>query len=711
MAQGLKRTVAGLMCVLWCSVLAPLAGNAEGEPALITDYNALMSAVSEAKDGDVLLCGDIDFSPASPDVPNSMMCITVDKSITIRNGKAEGPAVFLNGGFLLAGSKLSGSTLSVTFEGILFDGGADPDALTRADYDYPWSEAEQTYTYYAPLKAQQAVALKGSVAASFTGCTFRHYMHEYGPVIDLRYADYTDNEYLSQIFPDYSTCRVDLAFDGCTVEGNTALHDGGAIYIEGNGNVFMHARNSRFVDNRSVVGEFSRGGGAVFALGAELNFEGCTFEDNTANHAFSDSTLPEYDTHKGGALLLEQGSLTMVCSTVRGNTASVGGGISLTNVKAELDGCRLQGNRAEAKAINPDGMVGPWSNMSQAGALYVEGNRNLVAALVNCDIRDNTAANVYGGIYGYYVPFEDPSLGTYAIKLTLCTYEGNRSEAGFDYASVGDLLWMSHPGDTFTNPHLTSRGCYIVDGTFATDFPREEMPSDENGYNYFAPTANEVARKSTIPAAVASEWLGGRYGDRLSEVTVGSNYASHLYEEETDTSEPETTVELETTGEPGTTAEPESTGDPGVSEAPPPAVAGEEASPLPWILGMGLPLLICLGLGIFIWHRRRAAMRALPPPAANENHAGPAVRTVMTRYEDVEIDRIITLMPETGHLTGRELEVLREILRGRKQSEVAYYLGIEVSTVKDFYKKIYAKLGVENKDALLVKVSEALKKS
>ncbi len=79
---------------------------------------------------------------------------------------------------------------------------------------------------------------------------------------------------------------------------------------------------------------------------------------------------------------------------------------------------------------------------------------------------------------------------------------------------------------------------------------------------------------------------------------------------------------------------------------------------------------------------------------------------VMTRYSDAEIERLLALLPEIALFTARELEVLREILRGRKQSEVAHYLGIEVSTVKDFYKKIYTKLNVSNKDGLFLKIAE-----
>ncbi len=96
------------------------------------------------------------------------------------------------------------------------------------------------------------------------------------------------------------------------------------------------------------------------------------------------------------------------------------------------------------------------------------------------------------------------------------------------------------------------------------------------------------------------------------------------------------------------------------------------------------------------------------PPVPEEAVQEQKQIVVMTRYSDADIDRLILILPNVALLTHRELEVLREIMRGRKQSEVAHYLGIEVSTVKDFYKKIYTKLDVSNKDGLFLKVSELL---
>ncbi len=723
MAKGLKRMLALALCICMALPMLSLAGFAAGEE-LITDYNELMTAVQNAKDGDTLLVGDIDFSPLSPDVPNSMMCITVDKSLTIKGGKTDGASVLLNGAFVLSGSKLGGEKISVRLENIVFDGKADYDNLTEKDYEHPWSEAEQIYTYNASLKAQQALSFMGNVDAKLYGCEFKNYMHEYGPVIDIRYADYTGNEYVTM--PDYSGCRLNLDFEDCRIEKNTALYDGGAIYIEANHNVFVSAKNCSFSYNRTPVGVFSRGGGAIWASGTSLSFEGCRFEKNVSNHVFSDSELSEYDTHKGGALCLEACNLKLIDTTVSENRSSVGGAISMTSTEADIDGCKFISNRAEPNATNPDGLVGPWSNMGMGGAIYIEGNSNDTITLINCEIKENSASNAYGGIYAFYVPFEDPSLPTYNIKMLLCDYIGNTADVTYDYSTVGDLLWMSHPGDMLANPHLTIFGSCVVDAIYETDFPKNDLPTEENGYNYFAPTSDESA-KISIPAEKVRLLIGERYGDKISEFKVGSNYSETLYKEETST-EPPTEPPTEPTPTEPTPTEPNPTeptpieptptesGETPTTEAPADDIStgksdGEDNGSFPWwilyivafaiIFGVAIPTAIRAG-------KRKEEKAAEQMPTATEPEQ--KTQIVMTRYDDAEIDRFISLVPETQLLTGRELEVLREILHGKKQSEVAYYLGIEVSTVKDFYKKIYTKLGVDNKNDLFIKANDVLKK-
>jgi DNA-binding NarL/FixJ family response regulator len=53
----------------------------------------------------------------------------------------------------------------------------------------------------------------------------------------------------------------------------------------------------------------------------------------------------------------------------------------------------------------------------------------------------------------------------------------------------------------------------------------------------------------------------------------------------------------------------------------------------------------------------------------------------------------------TNGLSSREVEVLRELVRGRRNSDIAATLGITERTVKSHLKSIYQKFGVESRAA------------
>jgi len=70
------------------------------------------------------------------------------------------------------------------------------------------------------------------------------------------------------------------------------------------------------------------------------------------------------------------------------------------------------------------------------------------------------------------------------------------------------------------------------------------------------------------------------------------------------------------------------------------------------------------------------------------------------RAGSVAIDATATperVVAETGGLSARELEVLRELVSGARNSEIATRLGISERTVKSHLKSIYQKLAVESR--------------
>ncbi len=74
----------------------------------------------------------------------------------------------------------------------------------------------------------------------------------------------------------------------------------------------------------------------------------------------------------------------------------------------------------------------------------------------------------------------------------------------------------------------------------------------------------------------------------------------------------------------------------------------------------------------------------------------PAIRTVASGQASVPSDIVdrLAVRKQLEKLTNREIEVLREIAKGKANKEIALKLSITENTVKDHMKNIMSKLGV-----------------
>ena len=54
------------------------------------------------------------------------------------------------------------------------------------------------------------------------------------------------------------------------------------------------------------------------------------------------------------------------------------------------------------------------------------------------------------------------------------------------------------------------------------------------------------------------------------------------------------------------------------------------------------------------------------------------------------------------YLTSREIEVVRLLVRGKSNAEIAAHLGIQLQTVKNMLSALYAKLGVSTRLQLVL---------
>lgn len=687
------KTLARVISLILIGVLLfsamPCAAFAGESKDMITSFTDLKTAIRAAKDGDTLYVGDIDFTP-SGDMFKLIMRIEADKNLTIKSGKSDGKAVFTNGSFILSGAKTDDGRNTFHFEDIIFDGGVDTSKLTIADFDLQWSEEEQRYLLEEPRVAQYALLFKGNIDADFIGCDFKNYTHEYGPVMHVRYDDYTAVPSLLEMFGDYSGCTLNLSFSDCNFSGNAAAYDGGAIYIEGNGNVTFTARDCVFENNYSGDTQFSVGGGAIYAKGAKLAMERCRFENNTANHLFPDLELPDSDTTQGGGVFLYDTEFTLSNSVFVGNTASMGGGIGFISADGVVDGCVFTGNRAEELSTNWTGDTGPWNNMAQGGAICHMGETGSKVSIINSSIYGNSAQNAYGGIYSYYAGVTIDEIAAAQLELQLCTYTGNTCDSVYDYDAEDILPWCSHPGDILEIPYIKTTGCVLIDDSFAKDFPHHELPSADNGYNYVASPSDAEADglnitrpdspahlsfdtpkdiNLTIPAEAAQKLIGDRYDGKLKNVRVGDNYSTSLY---------------------------------------PSADHSDGKNKLYWIIPAAVVAVAIIALALTLYKRRKklediCEIEVPVSEIANPAEAVPPI--VKAWFTKEEVDEIMKSLPKVQTLTGRETEVLVEMLSGKKQKEIAYDLGIEITTVKDFYRKIYGKLDLSNKDDLLKQCS------
>ncbi len=424
--------------------------------------------------------------------------------------------------------------------------------------------------------------------------------------------------------------------------------------------------------------------------------ERCRFENNTANHLFPDSELPDSDITQGGGVFLYDTEFTLSNSVFVGNTASMGGGIGFISADGVVDGCVFTGNRAEELSTNWTGDTGPWNNMAQGGAICHMGETGSKVSIINSSIYGNSAQNAYGGIYSYYAGVTIDEIAAAQLELQLCTYTGNTCDSVYDYDAEDILPWCTHPGDILEIPYIKTIGCILIDDSFAKNFPHHELPSADNGYNYIASPSDaetdglnitcpdspahlsfDIPKDMNliVPTETVQKLIGTRYDGKLKNLCVGDNYSASLY---------------------------------------PSAVHTGDGIDLYWTIPVTVVAAAIVVLALTLYKRKKKSEEYFKAEVPASEIAVPTEAvppTVKAWFTKEEIDVIMRSLPKVQTLTGRETEVLVEMLEGKKQKEIAYDLGIEITTVKDYYRKIYDKLDLSNKDELLIRCSALISKS
>ncbi len=515
-----------LLCLLFAVGAAVGAvGSREGE--LITTRTEFEKALNSAKDGDTLRVGDIDFNRVGEGAVNEAERLTISKSITIKNGKTDGNAVFSGASFLLNGTNVSGAESKIQFIGITFDEELNADEITHTDWELSYYGDGQLISN-APLKCQYAIRCIGNVNADFSDCSFKNYMSVEGAAI---YAWYLDG--------DDSHCKLNISLNGCAFESNSALNAGGAIYLRAKDNISLSAVDCRFTDNRSGFDQMSVGGGAVALYDCDSEFLNCEFTKNVGNHFYGGDRffdfgyVPEMggnfityeDALKGGAVFAQGGDLTMRGCTLSENNASYGGAIALVTMTADIEDCHITGNKAisvlEDAYKNKNLGVGSCNGIG--GAFYIDGAKHITIG--NTEISGNYADSAYGAIYSTYVTWDSEFYDQFSLELTFCTIRDNTCGVAISEIQNDTGTWLY---DTHAIPYIDTFGCLVLDEIYARDIPRSESPDEENGFNFFGSSApaewyvgEHLLHAPTISTGVIKEKLGER--NYHGTFTVGAN--------------------------------------------------------------------------------------------------------------------------------------------------------------------------------------------
>lgn len=198
----------------------------------------------------------------------------------------------------------------------------------------------------------------------------------------------------------------------CTFLNNNAPYCGGAIY-KGS------AVNCNFITNVATDG------GAIYAIGNNVNIENCSFEDNHAEEyggaicfdAATYSTIKNCSFNMNGAetggslSILYTKYITISDSTFTSNTATLEGGAISYDFAVDniLDNCRFENN----DALGQNGGAVSW--------VYTTGN------ITNNRFKRNSAQGDGGAIY---VCLENKIYMTENQNLINCSFTENRARNG-----------------------------------------------------------------------------------------------------------------------------------------------------------------------------------------------------------------------------------------------------------------------------------------
>ena len=236
-----------------------------------------------------------------------------------------------------------------------------------------------------------------------------------------------------------NTQGATLTLQGGTISQNNAAQGGGVLELgtlSADGTTFLDNQGSGGAVDASDGGQYdldschftgNSGGGQGGALlnsgGAAGSISACGFNGNAAYRGGGISVL-EAST-RGGAISVLSGSLTIIKSSISGNTADQGGGVFASQASTlKMDLCTISGNSAQTGGglFNSASATLDGCAISGNSAGYDGGGIDGAADLTDCTIVGNSASVYGGGILG--------GRSGRAGALIACTVSGNSAGDG-----------------------------------------------------------------------------------------------------------------------------------------------------------------------------------------------------------------------------------------------------------------------------------------
>jgi len=210
----------------------------------------------------------------------------------------------------------------------------------------------------------------------------------------------------------YCTGSGELSMIECTIENNEADEDGGGIYCEGNGDQAVTISDCQISDNVSNNNTAHVGGGGIFCLDVEIDFDDLVIFGNTTDYngggIFVKTTEyenPEADFdnlliyenhvggHGGGICILNQGDADMVInqSSIVYNTGDgeYYGGVYVTNNAVDVINCIVYFNDGtepgEPQYLQPVNTTTTYSCIGLSTVYNGTGNINTDPQFVDAD--------------------------------------------------------------------------------------------------------------------------------------------------------------------------------------------------------------------------------------------------------------------------------------------------------------------------------------